>query len=46
MPSDASRLYARNIQALLNHLAPEGELVLDFEDELTAGAAVIRKESA
>jgi proton-translocating NAD(P)+ transhydrogenase subunit alpha len=46
MPSDASRLYARNIQALLNHLAPEGELVLDFEDEITAGAAVTRKESA
>ena len=27
MASDASRLYARNVQALLNHLAPEGELV-------------------
>jgi len=44
MPSDASRLYARNVQALLNHLAPEGELVLDFEDEITAGACVTRKE--
>jgi proton-translocating NAD(P)+ transhydrogenase subunit alpha len=45
MPSDASRLYARNVQALLNHLAPERELVLDFEDEITAGACVTRKES-
>jgi NAD(P) transhydrogenase subunit alpha len=43
MPSDASRLYARNVQALLNHLAPEGELVLDWEDEITAGACVTRK---
>ena len=42
MPSDASRLYARNVQALLNHLAPEGELVLDWEDEITAGACVTR----
>jgi H+-translocating NAD(P) transhydrogenase subunit alpha len=45
MPADASRLYARNVQALLTHLAPEGELVLDFEDEITAGACVTRKES-
>jgi NAD(P) transhydrogenase subunit alpha len=46
MASDASRLYARNVQALLNHLAPEGELVLDWEDEITAGACVTRKETA
>ena len=44
MPYDASRLYARNVQALLFHLAPEGALVLDFEDEITAGACVTRKE--
>jgi NAD(P) transhydrogenase subunit alpha len=46
MASDASRLYARNVQALLNHLAPEGELALDWDDEITAGACVTRKESA
>ncbi len=46
MASDASRLYGRNVQALLQHLAPEGELVLDFEDEITAGACVTRKEAA
>jgi len=40
MPESASRLLARNVVALLLHLAPEGELVLDFEDEITAGACV------
>jgi NAD(P) transhydrogenase subunit alpha len=44
MPYHASQLYARNVAALLNHLAPEGEPVLDFEDEITAGACVTRKE--
>ena len=42
MPSDASRLYARNVSALVTHLAPEGELRLDFDDEITAGACVAR----
>jgi NAD(P) transhydrogenase subunit alpha len=46
MPSDASRLYARNVSALVAHLAPEGELRLDFEDEITAGACVTRTEVA
>jgi H+-translocating NAD(P) transhydrogenase subunit alpha len=43
MPSDASRLYARNVSALLTHLAPDGELRLDFDDEITAGACVTRR---
>jgi NAD(P) transhydrogenase subunit alpha len=42
MPSDASRLYARNVAALLEHLAPGGELALDWDDEITAGACVTR----
>ena len=46
MPTHASQLYARNVVALLTHLAPEGELELDFEDEITAGACVTRKETA
>jgi NAD(P) transhydrogenase subunit alpha len=41
--ADASRLYARNVSALLQHLAPEGELALDFDDEITAGACVTRE---
>ena len=44
LPLDASRLYARNVMALLEHLAPEGELVLDFEDQITAAACVTRRE--
>ena len=31
MAYDASRLYSRNVTSLLQHLAPEGELRLDFE---------------
>ena len=40
MPNHASQLYARNVSALLQHLAPAGELVLDFADEITSGACV------
>jgi NAD(P) transhydrogenase subunit alpha len=40
MPQDASRLYARNVAALLEHLAPAGALELDFADEITSGACV------
>jgi len=46
MPTHASQLYSRNVAALLTHLAPEGELKLDFADEITAGACVTRKETA
>ena len=42
MPFHASQLYARNVTALLQHLAPEGELALDWDDEITAGACVTR----
>ena len=44
MPYHASQLYARNVSALLQHLAPQGELHLDWEDEITAGACVTRRE--
>jgi NAD(P) transhydrogenase subunit alpha len=42
LPFDASRLYARNVSAFVEHLAPGGELRLDFDDEITAGACVVR----
>ncbi|MHB8470220.1 MAG: Re/Si-specific NAD(P)(+) transhydrogenase subunit alpha [Gaiellaceae bacterium] len=42
MPYHASMLYSRNVQALLVHLAPGGELALDWDDEITAGACVTR----
>src|ERR671915_374146 len=44
MPADASRLYARNVVALLLHLAPEGELHLDWEDEIVSTTCVTRRE--
>ncbi|HLY94765.1 MAG TPA: hypothetical protein VKP14_07970, partial [Gaiellaceae bacterium] len=42
MPYHASTLYSRNVQALLLHLAPEGSLTLDWDDEITSGACVTR----
>jgi NAD(P) transhydrogenase subunit alpha len=44
MAHHASQLYSRNVSALLLHLAPEGDLKLDFDDEITAGACVTRRE--
>jgi proton-translocating NAD(P)+ transhydrogenase subunit alpha len=44
MPFHASQLYARNVSALLQHLAPGGQLELDWDDEITAGACVTRRE--
>ncbi len=38
IPANASQMYSKNIVTFLKHLAPEGELVLDFEDEITQGA--------
>jgi len=46
MPYHASTLYARNIQTLLLHLAPGGELKLDWSDEITADACVTHKKEA
>jgi H+-translocating NAD(P) transhydrogenase subunit alpha len=46
MAFHASQLYSRNVAALLQHLAPNGELELDWEDEITAGACVTRPEAA
>jgi H+-translocating NAD(P) transhydrogenase subunit alpha len=43
VPVHASQLYARNVEALLTHLAPGGELALDWADEITAGACVTRE---
>ncbi len=46
LAADASRLYSRNVAALLQHLAPGGELALDFDDEITSGACVTREACA
>lgn len=41
-PLHASQMYARNIMNYTLHLVPEGELVLDLEDELTREPMVTR----
>ena len=40
VPIHASQLYSRNMLSFINHLAPEGEIELDFEDEITDGACI------
>ena len=43
MPEHASQLYARNVLALLELMLDEdGELALDFDDEIIAGACIVR----
>ena len=37
---DASAMYSRNVAALVRHLAPKGELVLDFADDITRAVCV------
>jgi NAD(P) transhydrogenase subunit alpha len=40
MALHASQLYARNVTNLLQHLTSDGQLKLDFEDEITKGCCV------
>jgi NAD(P) transhydrogenase subunit alpha len=43
MAEHASQLYGRNVQALLELLLDgEGELALDWDDEIVAGACIVR----
>jgi NAD(P) transhydrogenase subunit alpha len=42
VPTHASQLYARNVQALVNYLVRDGKLVLDPEDEIARGATIVR----
>jgi NAD(P) transhydrogenase subunit alpha len=43
MPEHASQMYARNVQALLELVIDDdGNLALDFDDEIVAGACVVR----
>jgi NAD(P) transhydrogenase subunit alpha len=46
MAFDASQLYSRNVAAVLRHLAPNGKLALDWEDEITVGSCVTRPDGA
>ena len=40
MPGSATQMYAKNIQTLIKHLLSDGELKLDFDDEITRGATI------
>jgi len=40
MPLHASQMYARNITNLLGLIIADGELTLDFEDEIVADACI------
>lgn len=42
MPLHASQMYSRNVQTLLLHLVQDGQLVLDFDDEITRETCVAR----
>jgi H+-translocating NAD(P) transhydrogenase subunit alpha len=42
MPDHASSLYSRNVQSLLELMVSEGELNLNFEDEVLTGACITR----
>jgi NAD(P) transhydrogenase subunit alpha len=44
MPYHASQLYSRNVTALLQLLVGEGELKLDWSDEIVSGACVAGKQ--
>jgi NAD(P) transhydrogenase subunit alpha len=43
MADHASSLYARNVQSLLELMVADGELSLDFEDEIIKGACITRE---
>jgi H+-translocating NAD(P) transhydrogenase subunit alpha len=43
MPLHATQMYAKNIATLVKHLIKDGELELDFEDEITRGATITHR---
>jgi len=40
MPGSATQMYAKNVQTLVKHLVKDGEVTLDFTDEITKGATI------
>lgn len=40
MPAGASQFYARNLSTFLQHLIKDGEIKLDFDDEITAATVI------
>jgi NAD(P) transhydrogenase subunit alpha len=46
MPTHASQLLSRNMASILGLIVQDGQLALDWDDEIVAGACVTRKETA
>jgi NAD(P) transhydrogenase subunit alpha len=44
MPTHASQLLSRNVASLLRLLAVDGNVALDWDDEIVAGTCVTRKQ--
>jgi H+-translocating NAD(P) transhydrogenase subunit alpha len=40
MPGSSTQMFSKNVQTLIKHLVPAGELVLNFDDEITRGATI------
>ena len=40
IPAHASQMYGKNLVTFLEHLLEDGELVLDFSDEITTGTLI------
>ena len=40
VPAHASQMYAKNLVTFLEHLVEDGQIVLDFSDEITAGTVM------
>jgi NAD(P) transhydrogenase subunit alpha len=41
VPTDASQLYAKNVQTLLDYIIKDGALTLDMTDEIVAGTTLV-----
>jgi H+-translocating NAD(P) transhydrogenase subunit alpha len=39
--ADASRLYSKNVQTLLEYVVKDGSIVLDMDDEIVAGTTIV-----
>jgi NAD(P) transhydrogenase subunit alpha len=45
MPTHASQLLSRNVASLLGLLVRDGDVVLDWDDEVVSGTCVTHKEA-
>jgi len=43
VPADASSLYAKNVQTLLDYIIKDGAITLDMDDEIVAGTTIVKE---